>query len=102
MVLAEEWKLFLVRNSEISVKEIALYQGFSESRVNQLIRLTKLAAPVKVFLSKLSNSEDIRFYGERNLRHILQLEESEQIRKFIALRKDGNMNLFQNKTKQRL
>ena len=98
VVVAKKWKSLLSENRGLSVKQIAIYQGCSQPRVNQLLRLTNLELSIQEFLSELSNSKDVRFYGETKLRHLVPLPHAEQLVEFEHLKQKKKSNLSQNES----
>ncbi len=68
---AIQWKKMLDDGKVNSLCEIAKKEGFSRTRVTQIMNLLKLPAKVQKFLVDLNDPKEIRRHSERRLRQSL-------------------------------
>lgn len=86
MYYAQVWSKELADTPGLTITQVAEREGFARKRLNSILRLLRFPSDVQSTLSSLSDPDEIDFYRERRLRHLIYLGEKEQRAGFAKLR----------------
>ena len=86
LFLALHWRQILDTSPVLSAKDIAENQGLKRARIDQILRLAKLAPEVVEALQELPDNVLRRDYSEPKLRKLVPLPKGEQIKRFESMR----------------
>ena len=83
---ALEWQALLESGEAESQGDIAKREGISRPRVNQIMRLARLAPKIQEQLLRLTDQRTIRFFNENRLRPLTQIDDpARQLEEFQRL-----------------
>ena len=83
---AIEWQALLESGQAKSQGDIAQREGISRPRVNQIMRLARLAPKIQEQLLRLTDQRTIRFFNENRLRPLTQIDDpARQLEEFQRL-----------------
>ena len=78
LFLALHWRQILDSNPVLSAKDIADNEGLKRARIDQVLRLTKLAPEILEVLCKMPVDQLKRDFSEPRLRKLIPLRPEEQ------------------------
>ena len=85
LFLALHWRQILDANPVLSAKDIAENEGLKRARIDQILRLTRLAPEVLEALKRMPGKRLKKDFSEPKLRRLIPLGREEQVTAFINM-----------------
>ena len=84
-MLALHWRELLDADTSLTRKDLAEQEGLKRARIDQILRLTKLAPEILEALCKMPTGQLKRNFSEPKLRKLIPLQSQEQWQIFSSM-----------------